>query len=177
MRLTARLLLPGRSPDGGLWPWNSIAAQTGFPTPVDGYTDWSQLVELRPGIDASSIPVAAAGYLDPVTRSRLLQVFSSSPDSEWVWLPDIPWLDALQTTDASRLSQRSEVGAFRDLAASWAHRRFSGRAQCETSLIEAPPYADSLLVTTTDDVFHRMVSAGLEIHEVTRARHIPIWCD
>ncbi len=176
-RVVARLLLPGRLPDGTLVTWTDIACRSGWVEPVDGYTDWSRLVELRPGIDPAMLPVAAAGIVDHETSRRLRSALHDSSEALWTWWPLAAWSEPAQSalTDAS-VPARQTV-SLAQLLSTWEHGRFSGRAERGGSVIEGPPYADSLLVTSGPDELTRLRAVGLEVHEVTRALPIPIWRD
>jgi len=177
IRVTARLLLPGRLPDGTLLTWTDIASRSGWFEPVDGYTDWSRLVELRPGIDPAMLPVAAAGIVDDETSRRLLSALHDSNEVLWTWWPLAAWSDAAQSALLDASGAATQTASLVELLSTWEHGRFSGRADGSGSVIEAPPYADSLLVTSGPDVLARLLAVGLEVHEVTRALPIPIWRD
>jgi len=56
-------------------------------------------------------------------------------------------------------------------------RSILGRAEDGGWVIEGPPYADSLLVTSGPAVLARLLAVGLEVHEVTKALPIPVWRD
>ena len=163
-----RVLLPGRSRDGSLRSWAQIAVDTGFPGEVDGYTDWSELVELRPGIDSTTLPVAAAGWIDAATGRRLLDALGRKAQRPWSW-----W-----TACAPREEDPPDE-AFESLSLLLqAHgSRFSGRAASHDIAFAAPPYADSLLMTGPAGLLEELSAAGLEVHRVSTVREIPIWID
>ncbi|UER54026.1 hypothetical protein HJG43_05045 [Kineosporiaceae bacterium SCSIO 59966] len=66
-----------------------------------------------------------------------------------------------------------------ELVHRWGSAGFSGRAWApeEEVVIEAPRYADSLILTAERSVLEVLMREGLEVHPVSRARDIPIWCD
>ncbi len=176
-RVIARLLLPGRLADGTLLTWTDIASRSGWVEPVDGYTDWSRLVELRPGIDPAMLPVAAAGIVDHETSRRLRSALHDSSQAPWTWWPLTAWSDAAQSALPDASGAATQTASLVELLSTWEHGRFSGRAEGCGSVIEGPPYADSLLVTSGPDELTRLLAVGLEVHEVTRALPIPIWRD
>ena len=163
-----RILLPGRSRDGSLRSWAQIAIDSGFPGEVDGYSDWSELVELRPGIDPTTLPVAAAGWIDAATSTRLLNALGPRAQRPWSW-----W-----TVCAPREEDPPDE-AFESLSLLLqAHgSRFSGRAASHDVAFAAPPYADSLLMTGPAGLAQELSAVGLEVHRVSTLRNIPIWTD
>jgi len=169
---TARLLLPGRLRDGTLLTWAQAAQRARYSAEVDGYTDWAELAELRERVPADTLPPAAAGVID-VTATRLMAALKGHA-SRWFWSPDAVWSQESQSAVGGRHGPPMEL---EELVADWMRQRFSGRAWNASVTIEAPSYADSLLVTAPEEVLARMVQEGLECHPVSKRRHIPIWRD
>lgn len=176
MLRTARILLPGRLPDTTVLDWAGIAVLTEYPEDIDGYTDWSNLVELRPGVDARSLPVAACGRFDDNTVDRLLSISDGLGEQLWSWAPSAAWSDATQSTMPSAASP-AESAHLSQFARRWRSEGFSGKAWSGEMSIEAPSYADSVIVTAPEGLLQQLTEAGLEVHRVSRGRHIPIWRD
>ena len=168
--LVLRLLLAASDHEGHEFRWSEIPPLSGYPGPVDGWTSWPELVELRPGHAVERLPTAASGRVDARTAEALRVVLRDPvqcfPSSEW--------------DEHAQLSRPRDGGVARtagDALDGWCVGGFSGRAASPSLVIEAPAYADSLLVTCAPDVARRLVSAGAEAFEVTRARPIPLWTD
>lgn len=171
-----RVLLTVEMPDGAQARGTDIATVTGYPGDVDGYTSWSDLVELRPGVDVAALPRTATSGLDRDTALRIGNALDATATPRWRWSPNTSWNDD---------TQRAEIAAgdppilltLTDLLASWGRGGAAGRAECGDRVIEAPSYVDSILITGNDELLDRLVRAGLEAHAVSRARRIPIWRD
>jgi len=157
--------------------WTDIALGSGWFEPLDGYTDWSRLVELRPGIDSAALPTAAAGSIDDETSQRLWSALHDVGEVPWTWWPLAVWSGAAQSARPDSSCAATESGSLSELLSTWEHGRFSGRAEGGGWVIEGPPYADSLLVTSGPAVLARLLAVGLEAHEVTKALPIPVWRD
>lgn len=178
MTPTLRILLPGRLPDGRLCTWTEISSLTQYGEEIDGYTSWSRLVELRPGVDSGSLPSAAAGKIDDITASQLKYALMAQElaTRSWTWWASAEWSDEAQ--EIMRNGTITHHAPLLELLEEhWVSEGFAGRAACGETTIEGPAYADSLLVTGPENVIERFADTTLECHRVSRRRHVPIWRD
>ena len=165
-----RVLLPGHTPDGTLHTWSDIATTTGYPRAVDGYTDWTELVELRPGTDVARLPSAAAGWVDPITAGHLTTALDSPARRPWTWFAG--------AHSPARASSAQPFVSLTQLLATLQHHYHGQAISGDAAVsIRAPRYADSLLVTGPPTLLHDLRSHGLEAHPVNPDQPIAIWVD
>jgi len=174
---TFRLLLPGRMRDGSLLTWTSIAELSGYPSEVDGYTDWTNLTELRPGRNGSNLPTVAAGTIDSDTFKRLADGFGQLARTPWTWDPRAIWDSQSQRSMPSHGEEDIKRGTLNELLIVWRSSRFSGLAETTGATLEAPPFPDSLIVSVDESFVDGLSHAGLELFPVSRLRPIRIWSD
>ncbi|MGL5818676.1 MAG: hypothetical protein ACRCYR_14010 [Phycicoccus sp.] len=161
-----RLLLPGRMPGGGSLPWWRVAQLTGYAEVVDGDTDWASLVELRDGIDVAALPTSAAGWIDPATAEGLTRAFGAQASRPWRWVR----AHEVGTT-ADRVV---DYASFSHLLDELRAHPFDGTASGGDVRLEAPRYADSVMIRCPEEVWRTMEGLPLEVHRVSHLREVPI---
>lgn len=169
---TFRLLLPGRMRDGSLLSWTSIGELSGYPSEVDGYTDWTNLTELRPGREGSNLPTVAAGTIDSDTSKRLADGFGQLARTPWTWDPRAIW-DSQSSRSMPSHVKDMKRGTLNELLTIWRSSRFSGLAETTGATLEAPLFTDSLLVSVDESFVDGLSHAGLELW--AHARISSVW--
>lgn len=185
-----RLLLPAPSRERDRTAtWSEVAAASGTPVEVDGYSVWTALAEL-PGagdaVPAETFDHPAGRVPEPVLRALVAAVESVAgtgvravAEHPSGAVRGAPFVAMGAPLAPSRpLPAQPREGRLRELADGWAGR-FAGRvwtADGRTG-IAAPPYADSLVVSGPREVHEALLRAGLEAHAVARSAPCPITTD
>ncbi|MGL4177244.1 MAG: hypothetical protein ACRCSN_14335, partial [Dermatophilaceae bacterium] len=117
------------------------------------------LVELRNGVDVGVLPTSAAGWIDPATAEGLTQAFGEHATRPWRWVR----VNHVNTATDEGVAHAS----FAHLLDTLGPQPFEGRAWGGEVRLEAPRYADSVLIGCPEEVWRAMETLPLEVHRVS----------
>lgn len=186
-----RVLLPGRRPGGGApAPWAQIAGSTGAGIDIEGTVRWSALADAAFRATGTWPYSPAAGWVDAAVATVLMDILSGPGGPEAPWLGARPDdLDAFAPGAALTADGVTRVdspwgpavaGSLAAVVSTWRHVGFPGWARSagqgsrETSaedgiVIEAPRYADSLVVHGPRELAYALVRSDPEAFVVSEA--------